>query len=154
MIKGNANKKLLLVSSTGGHFEQLKMLKVLGEKYKISIVTEKAKFDEKADYYMVPTGSDDWLVLFKSLSNLFKALLIWLKEKPDVLISTGTMAVLPFALLAKITGKKIIYIETFAKIHDRTRTGTIMYKFADLFIIQWESLRKYYPDAVYGGCIY
>jgi beta-1,4-N-acetylglucosaminyltransferase len=152
--EGNENKKLLLVSSSGGHFEQLKMLKVLGEKYEICVVTEKTSFVEKADYYMIPTGSDDWLVIFKSILNMYKSLLIWLKEKPDYVISTGTMVVLPFALMAKIMKKRIIYIETFAKMHDKTRTGAIMYKIADLFIIQWESLREHYPNAVYGGSIY
>ena len=29
-----------------------------------------------------------------------------------------------------------------------------MYKFADLFIVQWETLKKVYPNAVYGGGIY
>ncbi|QKY70305.1 hypothetical protein Len3610_12510 [Lentibacillus sp. CBA3610] len=38
--------------------------------------------------------------------------------------------------------------------HDTTRTGRFMYKHADLFIVQWESLLKFYPGAVYGGSIY
>lgn len=64
------------------------------------------------------------------------------------------MVAFPMAYLAKIFRKKLIYIETFARIKDGTRTGKIMYEKADLFIIQWEDLKSVYPNAIYGGSIY
>lgn len=148
------NVKLLLVSSSGGHFEQLKMLKPLMQKYESCVVTERVLTSDKADYYMVQISHTDKLILFKFIADFIIAIKIWIKEKPDVVISTGSMIVLPFAILAKLTRKKIIFIETFAKRDDPTLTGKLMYKCADLFIIQWESLRKHYPNAIYGGCIY
>ena len=51
-------------------------------------------------------------------------------------------------------GKKVIYIETFARVNDCTRAGKLMYKIADLFIYQWEALEKFYPNGVFGGSIY
>ncbi|TYQ15964.1 UNVERIFIED_CONTAM: UDP-N-acetylglucosamine:LPS N-acetylglucosamine transferase [Acetivibrio alkalicellulosi] len=146
--------KLLFISSSGGHFEQLKMLKPLMKKYNSCVITEKVLTSDKADYYMIQISHTDKLLIFKFVINFILALRIWVKERPKVIISTGSMIVIPFAVLAKLTGKKIIFIETFAKIKDPTKTGRLMYKFADLFIIQWESLRKYYPNAVYGGSIY
>ncbi|MEM5600081.1 hypothetical protein AAHB61_03905 [Bacillus cereus] len=29
-----------------------------------------------------------------------------------------------------------------------------MYKHADLFLVQWEDMKKFYPNAKYGGGIY
>ena len=75
-------------------------------------------------------------------------------EKPDVVISTGTYIALPFMLYCKLHRKKLIYIETFARVTDTTKAGRMMYKFADLFIYQWPELKKYYPKGVYGGSIY
>ena len=146
--------KLLFVSSSGGHFEQLKMLKPLMNKYKSCMITERVPSAGKADYYMIQMCHSDKLIIFKFLINFFRALRIWIKEKPNVVISTGSMAVIPFSMIAKLFRKKIVFIETFAKLNNPTMTGKYMYKRANLFIIQWESLRKYYPNAVYGGSIY
>lgn len=146
--------KVLFISSSGGHYEQLKMLKPQMEKYDSRIITEKVLSAGTADYYMIQISHTDKWILFKFLADMAMAIKIWHAEKPEYIISTGSMIVIPFAILAKITGKKIIFIETFAKRDDPTLTGKLMYKWADLFIIQWESLRKCYPDATFGGCIY
>ena len=49
---------------------------------------------------------------------------------------------------------KIIYIETMANINRKTQTGRLIYPIADLFIVQWESMLKIYPKAIYGGFIF
>ena len=43
------NLKICLISSSGGHFEQLKMLKQLKTKYDIYIVTEKTEYKENLE---------------------------------------------------------------------------------------------------------
>ncbi len=40
-------KKICLISSSGGHFEQLLMLRKLSEEFEIFIVTEKTKYNKK-----------------------------------------------------------------------------------------------------------
>lgn len=146
--------KICLVSSSGGHYEQLRMLKKLEEKYDIFFITEKTDYKMEADYFLPQTGSNDKKFIFKMLLNTVQSLKIWIKEKPDVVITTGTVVAIPLSFLAKITGRKLVYIETFARVYDGTKAGKLMYKFADLFIIQWETLENIYPDAVYAGSIY
>lgn len=150
----NRVKKICLISSSGGHFEQLKMLAPLNEKHKTFWITEKTKYKSKADYFLIQTGSKDFLFPFKMLLNSFKSLYIFIKIRPDYIITTGTMIVMPLAFIAKIFKKKLIYIETFARIHDGTKTGKLMYKYSDLFIVQWKELLEIYPNAIYGGSIY
>lgn len=147
-------KKLCLISSSGGHFEQLCMLKKLDEKYDLFVVTEKTDYKGDADYYLTQTGLKDGFMIFKMIGNCFKTLRFWVKEKPQAVVTTGTLVALPVCLLAKLCRKKVIYIETFARVRDCTRTGKLMYKIADLFIYQWEYLEKFYPNGVYGGSIY
>ena len=53
-----------------------------------------------------------------------------------------------------INKKKIIYIESFARVDEASLTGKLMYPIADKFIVQWEEMLKLYPKAVYGGAIY
>ena len=57
-------------------------------------------------------------------------------------------------IIGKIFGSKIIYIETFANRNTKTATGKIIYKFADLFIVQWKEMLELYPKAKLGGSIY
>jgi len=155
-MKKNQNKspKICLISSSGGHYEQLKTLASLSNNNDVFWVTEDTEYASKADYYLIQTGMKDKLFPMKMLMNVFKTLNIWYRERPDFIITTGTMIVLPMAFIAKVLKKKLIYIETFARVYDGTRTGKLMYKYADLFIIQWESLQEIYPKAIYGGSIY
>lgn len=155
MTKKKQNtKKVCLISSSGGHYEQLSMLRKLEEKYSIFWVTEKTDYQSDADYYLPQTGSNDKWLLLKLAAMGVKTLGIWLKERPDAVITTGTLVAIPMCLLAKLLGKKVIYIESFARVRDCTRAGKLMYKFADLFIYQWEELQEFYPKGVFGGSIY
>ena len=154
MEKSMKKLTICMVSSSGGHYEQLRMLRPLGEKHDLFWVTEKTDYKGNADYYLISTGSNDPMFPFKMLANCCKTFGFWLKHRPDVVITTGAMIALPACLLAKVLGKKVIYIESFARVTDGNRTGKLIYKFADLFIYQWEQLASIYPNGVYGGGIY
>lgn len=151
-------KKLCFAASSGGHYEQLLMLKPLMEKYKSFLVTEKTSYnssvDEKKMYYMRQVNRKEKLFIFAMLINAFKSLFIFIKERPDVVITTGVLAMIPICILAKIFRKKLIYIESFAKITSPTETGKFLYKYADRFYVQWESMKEHYPGAIYLGGIY
>ena len=152
-------KKICLISSSGGHFEQLKMLNKLNKKYKTFIVTEKTDYnkkDKKIQYFVMQVNRKEKLFLFKMIGIFFKSLLIFIKERPDVVISTGVLAAIPMLCIAHFFRKKVIYIESFAKINSPTMTGKLIYKYhiANQFYVQWKSMLKYYPDAIYKGGIY
>ena len=149
------NPKICFVSSSGGHWEHLQKLKPLADKYEGFFVTEKTQFDAPlASYFMMQTDLKDKLMPFKMLVNSVKALKIWIKEKPDLIITTGTMVAYPFYLLSIICKKKFIFIETFGRANMPTVAGKLMEKHSDMFIVQWETQKKHYKKAIYGGCLY
>lgn len=147
--------KICLVSSSGGHWEQLKKLQPLIDKYDGFMVTEKTMFEaNEARYFMHQTDlKDKWMPL-KMLINGFYALYIWIKERPDYVVTTGTMVAYPFYLLTWLLRKKFIFIETFGRANMPTVAGRLMEKHANKFIVQWETQAKYYKKAEYGGCLY
>lgn len=152
------NKKVCFAASSGGHFEQLLMLKPLMERYNSFIVTEKTTYklavtNEKI-YYMHQVNRKERLFLLWMFINIIKSLWVFIKEQPDVVITTGVLAVIPISLLSKLCGKKMIYIESFAKVTSGTRTGKLLYKYADQFYVQWEPMLEIYPKAIYLGGIY
>ena len=152
-------KKICLISSSGGHFEQLLMLRKLSNQNDIFIVTEKTKYnkkDKKINYYINQVNRKELLFIIKIILIFIKSLYIFIKEKPDVIISTGVLAAIPMLYIGHIFNKKVIYIESFAKISSPTMTGNLVYKhkLADRFYVQWESMLEFYPNAVYKGGIY
>ncbi len=146
--------KLCLVSSSGGHWEQLQKLQPLIDKYDGFLVTEKTQFEAEAKYFMLQTDLRDKLMPIKMIRNGFYSLYIWIKERPDFIITTGTMVAYPFYLLTIIFNKKFIFIETFGRANMATVAGKKMEKHSDLFIVQWETQKKHYKKAIYGGCLY
>lgn len=154
MNKKNRSPRLCLVSSSGGHWEQLQKLQPLIDKYDGFFVTEKTRFPSSAKYLMIQTDLKDKFMLPKMLVNAIRAVWIWIKERPDFVITTGTMVAYPFYWLAVLFRKKFVFIETFGRANMPTVAGKLMEKHSDLFIVQWESQVKHYHKAVYGGCLY
>lgn len=151
-------KKICFIASTGGHFEQLMMLKPLMDKHESFIVTEKTGYsvinDDRKVYYLNQVNRHEKTFLFKMALNFIKSINLFIKERPDVVISTGALATIPMCIVAKAFKKKVIFIESFAKVTSPTLTGKLVYKFADQFYVQWEQMKEHYPNAIFKGGIY
>ncbi|MDO4173550.1 MAG: PssD/Cps14F family polysaccharide biosynthesis glycosyltransferase [Eubacteriales bacterium] len=157
-MRDKRRKKICFAASCGGHYEQLMMLKPLMEKYDSFVLTEKTQYDvqdEAVKLYRVPqVNRKEKLCLLKMLWISMVSLWLFIKEKPEVVVCTGVLAMIPICLIMKLFGRKVIYIESFAMIHAPTRTGRLLYPLADRFYVQWESMKAYYPNAIYLGAIY
>ena len=158
-MKKERKNKICLISSSGGHFEQLLMLRKLGENNNIFIVTEKTKYnkkDKKIKYFVKQVNRKEFLFIPKMILIFFKSLFILIKERPNVIISTGVLSAIPMIFLGHLFRKKVIYIESFAKISSPTMTGNLVYKrkWANQFYVQWEPMLEFYPNAIFLGGIY
>ncbi|MED4618012.1 polysaccharide biosynthesis protein [Priestia megaterium] len=151
-------KKVCLISSSGGHLEQIKQLKEITARYDYFYVVTRTKATEamKQKKYIVSDliRTNKFVSCVRMAKMMIEQFRIFLKERPDVIITTGAAVAIPMCVIGKIFKRKVIYIESFARINTPNKTGQLIYKFADLFIIQWEELEKHYPKAVYGGSIY
>lgn len=158
-------KKVMFISSTGGHLDELMQLKRLFPKYNYHIVTEKTKsnlglkkkYPKRVSYLIYGSYTTKLKKLtypIKLVLNCFKSLFIYVKIRPKYIVSTGAHTAGPMCCIGKLLGSKIIFIETFANSKTKSKTGSAVYKFADLFIVQWEEMITLYPNAVYGGWIF
>lgn len=154
----NGMKKLCFAASSGGHFEQILMLRPLMDKYDSFIITEKTPYelnvDDKKVYYLHQVNRKECSFLIKMMGNIVRSLAFYFKERPDIIITTGVLAIIPICLIAKLFKKKLIYIESFAKVNSATKTGKLLYRFADQVYVQWPQMKEIYPDAIYLGGIY
>lgn len=157
-----SKKKVMFIASTGGHLEELLQLKDMFSNYNYCLITEKTKSNmylkniyKKRVHYLIYGTKHHFLVYpFKLLINCFISLFYYLKYRPNYIITTGVHTAGPMCCLGKIFGSKIIYIETFANMVTKTATGKLIYPISDKFIVQWESMKKLYPKADFGGWIF
>lgn len=150
--------KICFAASSGGHYEQLMMLKPLMDKYDSFVLTEKTDYKSQMPgekmYYVMQINRKEKSFFLKILAIAIKEFGIYIKERPDVVICTGVLAMIPMCLICKLFGKKLIYIESFAKVTSPTLSGKLLYKYADQFYVQWNSMKEIYPNAIYLGGIY
>ena len=148
--------KILLVGSSGGHLMHLYLLKQFWEKHERTWVTfnkEDATSllkDEKMYSCFYPTNKN----IKNLIKNYFLAKKILKQEKPNLIISSGAGAAIPYFLLGKRYGAKRVFIEVFDRINNPTITGKICYKHCELFITQWAEQFKNFPKSkMLGGII-
>lgn len=149
--------KILFTSSSGGHLEELLQLNSIiidNESYILTERNEKnlSKFKENFLLNQINRKEKSFFIHFLKL--FFISSKIYKRIKPDVIISTGALVTVPICIIGKLHHKRIIYIESFARVNSPSLTGKIMYKFADEFIVQWKDMLKYFPKAHYWGGIF
>ena len=154
-------KKVMFISSTGGHLNELMQLKPLFENYDYCLVTEKTKSNislknkfPKVSFLVYGTKDHLFSYIFKFIYNCFKSLVLFIKYRPKYIVTTGTHTAVPMCYIGKLFRSKIIFIETFANSETKTLAGKLVYPIADKFIVQWESMLKLYPKAECWGWIY
>jgi beta-1,4-N-acetylglucosaminyltransferase len=79
---------------------------------------------------------------------------ILLRERPKLIVSTGSEIAIPAFYLAKLFRIKTIFIESWARVIEPSGTGRLVYPVADVFLVQWECLLpKYGKKAKYEGAV-
>jgi len=84
----------------------------------------------------------------------FMSLFVVLTERSILVMTTGAGIVVFVCLFAKLSGAKLIFIESMAKVERPTLTARILYPFADLFLVQWPGLLERFPRAVFLGRLF
>ena len=152
--RGYGVMKICIVSSCGGHLTEVRRLQPAYEHLEHFYVLDDfaavpADMAGKT-YFMTPFKRDP----FRVVLNLWEAIRILNRHRPDVILSTGAGGVVPFALAGRLFfGVRIIYIETLARVVVPSLTGRIMYYLAHRFFYQWKTLGVYFPKGEYGGLL-
>lgn len=91
-------------------------------------------------------------VPFTLLVSFWTILRIFLKNKPHLIFSTGSEIAVPAFFVGKFFfHARTIYMESLTRVHDLSLTGRLLYRFADVFLVQWRGLTEKYNKAIYKG---
>ena len=154
--------RLLVVMGEGGHTkEMVRLVDLLGAEYEYGYVLVEddelstGKITRPGPIFRVLRPRDKTHNLigdaWKAVKCATQAVRIVRRFRPQAVLSTGPAVAVPVAVVAKLFGSQVIFVETGSRVRALSMTGRIMYRLADLFFVQWEPLLAACPRARYAG---
>jgi len=142
-----------LACSAGGHLKELMQIREVVEGHNVFFLTFMRE-DSKELGGRVYFVSDPKRDPVKLLKNVLQSARVMIKERPDVVMTTGAGVAVPACYLGKLLGARVIYIESLTRIDKSSLSGRVIYPISDLFFVQWKSLLpEYGKKAQYGGTV-
>ena len=151
--------KVCLAASGGGHFRQLLDLEPVWSQHDYLFISEDTPLTrsiaEEHPVRFVPHfalgqirhGAPIRMVL-AAVRSFFVSASIMLRERPNVVITTGAGAVVFLVLWARLLGAKVVLVETFARFDGPSWFARIAAPFANLKIAQSEGVGGAWRDVV------
>ena len=154
--------RLLIVLGEGGHTKQLlNLVDLLCDTYDYHYIISKEdnlsanRIKYPGPIYRLPRprGKHTGILnsIFRTALAGIQTLGILLRVRPAAIVSAGPAIAVPVSIVGKLLGIRIIFIESASRVSALSLTGRIMYRWADLFFVQWPQLADKLPRAVYAG---
>lgn len=139
----NKRPKLLAIASGGGHWVQLLRLRPAFEGCDVVYATVREGYRgdvDGAEFRVVP-DSNRWnkIALVRSAVAI---LLLILREKPEVIITTGAAPGYFAVRLGKWLGARVIWVDSVANAEELSMSGEKAGNFVDLWLTQWPQLAR------------
>ena len=135
--------RILAISSGGGHWVQLLRLRPAFEGCDVAFVTVHRAYRNEvpnARFYRIndATRWNKWGLIKMAV----RILLVMLRERPDVIVSTGA-APGYFALrCGKFIRARTVWLDSIANVDSLSMAGERAGRFADLWLTQWQHLER------------
>lgn len=144
-----------IITSRGGHLFQMYRLKSWWSRYNRFWVTfpgEDVTSLLKKEKIYYGNGPESRNAL-NAIRNLFLAINILGKEKPSLIISCGAGIAPPFIFVAKLMGIRTVFIEPYDFIAYPSLSGKLIASIVDHLLVQHESQKHFYTNALYKGAL-
>ena len=96
-------------------------------------------------------GLDIFSLIFNCFQLILPCIKILFEEKPDLIIGCGGEPTLIMSYLGKLTGVRVIFLESLTRVYDLSPCGKLVHNIADLFLVQWKGLAHRYKKTNYWG---
>ncbi|HEY4261273.1 MAG TPA: hypothetical protein VGM98_13995 [Schlesneria sp.] len=146
----NGRRKILAISSRGGHWIQLLRLRPAFEGSDVVFVTTEPEYQsmvEGAQFRVITEATrNEKLRMLKMLMQIFW---IFLRERPTAVVTTGAAPGYFAVRLGKLLGAKTLWIDSIANAEELSLSGRLASKHADVTLTQWSHLAA---PGVVGHC--
>ena len=150
------NADVLLVCHSGGHLVQLVALRAAWDGYSSAWVTDDSSDarslleGERVFYGFGPAARS----VTNFVRNLALAWRLTVTLKPKLVVSTGAAMCIPFAVVARLRGIHVFYIETVARVDSPSLTCRLIRPFASRVYVQWPELARRVRGSIYVGSVF
>ena len=142
-----------LVASAGGHLSQALMLAPVWQGYRVVAVSTgpavRRSLEAIGSTYIV--GECNHQHIIRTLLVAFRCLAVVIRERPDVVISTGAAAGFLVCFWGKLLGAKVVWVDSIANANGLSMSGRMVRPFADLVLSQWPDVAAKYRRVEYRG---
>ena len=142
-------RPVLMVSTQGGHLTQLLVLKSWwGERERLWVCPNTPDVVDRLQGERVVTSySPTTRNLPNTVRNLWLALRVIRRERPQLVVTAGAGVAVPFFVVAWLMRIPTVFIEVYDRVDSPTMTGRLCGPFTTRRIVQWEEQLAFYPDA-------
>jgi beta-1,4-N-acetylglucosaminyltransferase len=147
--------KICLAASAGGHLTQLLKLANCWNEYDAFFITTceevKKKLEKSGNVYVAGESNRQHPIkIMKVILCCFK---IIFKERPDVVLSTGAAVGCIACMIGKLTGAKIVWVDSITNVEKLSLSGRLVRPIANLFLAQWQQLAQQYTNVIFEGTL-
>ncbi|MGQ0502588.1 MAG: hypothetical protein ACT4P0_08310 [Panacagrimonas sp.] len=154
----NALPKLMVGASSGGHANELLLLlkaaKGLWPLEPAAYVTTMDITAQGFTHFGKPVhviGEGDRRKPLRTLAVVFRALWLAMRERPDIVVTTGSMPLAIFCIWSRLLGSQIVWIDSVAQVDKMSLSGRVMTRVANLCLVQWPDLAVGRSRVEYAG---
>lgn len=156
VLGGGGQRRVLFVSSSGGHLSQLLQLRpwwIQHERQWVTFDLPDAR-SKLGGEELIPAHHPTTRNVKNLLRNLPLAFRVIRRFRPDVVVSNGAGVAVPFFAVARLRGIPTVYLEVYDRVDSRTLSGRLCAPLSSLFLVQWPEQQPLYPGSVVVGPLY
>ena len=151
----------LIVAGAGGHTSRaIKLAELLPGRtcFIIPFLANVSKQKIGKNYFAVPSPrfrakSNLLMTVFRTIFLFVCSFFILLFTRVHVVFSTGSGIALPVLLMAKVLGKKTVFIESPSRVYKPSKTGKLLLGHTDMWLGSWVEMIKYSSVIKYMGLL-
>jgi len=134
-------RRILAISSGGGHWIQLLRLRPAFEGHRVVWATVKpgSRGDVGEDDFVTVTDATRWS-RWSLVRLVLEVLWLVLRLRPDVVVTTGAAPGFFAVMFGRILGRRTVWIDSIANVERMSLSGARAGRFAHLWLTQWAHL--------------
>jgi hypothetical protein len=138
------NRRVLMVSSTGGHWVQMRRLEPAFDGWELHYACTDAghrqSVPQPGRFHACPEASQ-WARL-RLAWQLVVVASVLLQVRPAVVVSTGASVGVFAIALGRLFGARTIWLDSIANVEELSLSGRMAGHFAHLWLTQWPQLAQ------------
>ena len=152
--RGRTRPRLLAVSSGGGHWTQLQRLRPAFEGSEVVWLTTQHGHRSSVgdDGFRTVVEANRWQK-WKALRCAVGVFVVVVRERPDVIVSTGALPGFFALAFGKLIRAQTIWIDSIANADELSMSGQHAGRVSDLWITQWAHLASPTGPQYFGNVI-